>query len=125
MWMIPPSVRIFLATEPSDMRRSFDTLAGNVRDFLRRDPLAGHLFVFRNRRGDRVKILYWDRTGYCLWYKRLEEGVFHFPETEGASSVEVNAPDMALMLEGIELAGAKRRKRFSLSRGKNDVAGES
>lgn len=114
MWMIPPSVRIFLATEPSDMRRSFDTLAGNVRDFLRRDPLAGHLFVFRNRRGDRVKILYWDRTGYCLWYKRLEVGVFHFPKTEGASSVEVNAPDMALMLEGIELAGAKRRKRFTL-----------
>lgn len=117
MWMIPPSVRVFLATEPSDMRRSFDTLAGTVRDFMRRDPLSGHLFIFRNRRGDRVKILYWDRTGYCLWYKRLEEGVFHFPEATGTSSVEVSGADMALMLEGIELAGAKRRKRYSLPRG--------
>lgn len=111
MWMIPPSMRIYLATEPADMRRSFDGLAGMVRDFLGRNPLSGHLFVFRNRRGDRVKILYWDRTGFCLWYKRLERGFFHFPEN-GATSVEVEAPELALLLEGIDLAGARRRKRF-------------
>ncbi len=112
MWMIPPSVRIFLATEPADMRRSFDGLAAMVRDFLKGDPLSGHLFVFRNRRRDRVKILYWDRSGFCIWYKRLEQGVFRFP-LSGKSSVEVEAPELALLLEGIDLAGARRRRRFS------------
>ncbi|MHC5040503.1 MAG: IS66 family insertion sequence element accessory protein TnpB [Planctomycetota bacterium] len=111
MWMIPPTVRIFVSTRPADMRWAFDRLAAQARDFLGRDPFSGHLFVFRNRRGDRVKILYWDRTGFCLWYKRLEQGVFHLPEA-GGSSVEVEAPELALLLEGIDLAGARRRKRF-------------
>lgn len=109
--MLPPSVRIFLAVEPADMRRSFDGLAAMTREVIGQDPLSGHLFVFRNRKGDRVKVLFWDRSGFCLWYKRLEEGVFHFPAGRGCS-VEVEGAELALVLEGIDLAGARRRSRF-------------
>ena len=111
MLSLPPTVRIFVSTQPADMRRSFDGLAAMTVDVIGQDPLSGHLFVFRNKRGDRVKILYWDRSGYCLWYKRLEAGVFRFPSAAGGS-VEVQASDLALLLEGIDLAGASRRKRF-------------
>ena len=111
MLMLPPSVRIFLAVQPADMRRSFDGLAAMTREVIGRDPLSGHLFVFGNRKGDRVKILFWDRSGFCLWYKRLEEGVFHFPASDG-HSVEVEGAELALVLEGIDLAGARRRARF-------------
>ena len=83
-----------------------------VEEVVEWDPLPGHLFVFRNRRGDRVKILYWDRDGYALWYKRLERGVFRFPQREGAG-LEVSAMDLMLILEGIELTGLKRRKRYA------------
>lgn len=92
------------------MRRSFDGLAEIVRQYLGHNPLSGHLFVFRNRVGDRVKILYWDRTGLCLWYKRLEKGTFRFPEGRGATA-EVEAADLMLILEGIDLAGSRRRER--------------
>lgn len=115
MLSLPPSVRIFLCTQPADMRRSFDGLAAATKEVLRADPLSGHLFVFRSRRGDRVKILWWSSGGYCLWYKRLEEGTFRFPEGE-AASVEVAAGDLALLLEGIDLAGARRRRRYEPAR---------
>ena len=111
MLTLPPSVRIFIATEPTDMRRSFDTLAAMTRQVLKQDPLSGHLFVFRGRRGDRTKILFWDRSGFVLWYKRLEKGTFRFPQS-ATGSVEVEAADLALLFEGIDLAGATRRKRF-------------
>jgi transposase len=111
---LPPAVRIFVATQPSDMRRSFDGLAALTRDFLGEDPLSGHLFCFRNKRGDRVKVLYWDRSGLCVWAKRLEKGVFCFPQAEGAR-VEIEAADLMLILEGIDLAGAERRPRIDLS----------
>ncbi len=114
MLSLPPTVRIFLCAEPTDMRRSFDTLAFMTRQILGQDPLSGHLFVFRSRSGDRVKILYWDRSGFCLWYKRLEKGTFRFPDTEGPGA-EVEAPDLALILEGIDLAGARRRERISVA----------
>jgi transposase len=111
MLSLPPTVRILLATQPADMRRGFDGLSALVRD----DPLSGHLFVFRNRRGDRCKILYWDRSGFALWYKRLERGTFRFP-TSHTAHVEVEAAELALLLEGIDLAGARRRPRAALAR---------
>jgi transposase len=112
-------VRIFLCTQPADMRRSFDGLAAMTKDILREDPLSGHLFVFRSRRGDRVKILWWSSGGYCLWYKRLEEGTFRFPEGGAgeAAGVEVASGDLSLLLEGIDLAGARRRRRYEPARG--------
>lgn len=112
MLTLPPTVRVFLASAPVDGRRGIDGLAGLVREHFGDDPLSGHLFVFRNRRGDRAKILYWDRSGFWLLQKRLERGVFRFPSGDGAR-VEVEAAELALVLEGIELAGAKRRKRFT------------
>ena len=108
---LPPSVRIFVCLHPADMRRSVDGLAAMVEQVVARDPLSGHLFVFRNRRGDRVKILYWDRDGYALWYKRLERGVFRFPQRDGGA-LEVSPVDLMLLLEGIDVTGVKRRKRF-------------
>ena len=112
MLSLPPAVRVYLSTSPSDMRRSFDGLAQEVMDFLGEDPLSGHLFVFRSRRGNRVKILFWDRSGYVLYYKRLEKGVFRFPSGDG-DRVEIEAGELGLILEGIDLAGAKRRARFT------------
>lgn len=112
MLTLPPSVRIFLCLAPVDMRRSFDGLAAMAEQVVRGDPLSGHLFVFRGRRGDRVKILHWDRDGYALWYKRLESGVFRFPAEPGGSA-EISAADLGLILEGIDPRSVRRRKRFS------------
>ena len=111
MLSLPSSVRVFLCLLPADMRWSFDSLAMQAEHLVKQDPLSGHLFVFRNRRGDRMKVLYWDRDGYALWYKRLEQGVFRFP-AGAADSLEVSAADLAMVLEGIDIAGVKRRKRF-------------
>lgn len=113
MLLMPPAVKIYMATKPVDMRRSFDGLLAIVeREFGRQfDPFAGHLFVFRNRRGDSVKILFWDRGGFWILYRRLEKGTFKLPAGEG-TAVEVDAGDLALLLEGIDLAGARRRSRF-------------
>ena len=111
MLILSSAVRVFVATEPCDMRKAFDSLAALVRDVLHRNPLDGHLFVFKSRRGDRVKILYWSAGGYCLWYRRLEKGTFRFPEGD-AVSVEMEAGELAILLEGIDLRGARRRKRF-------------
>jgi transposase len=114
MWLIPPSVRIFLAREPSDMRRSFDGLCSLVRETMEQEPTSGHLFVFHNRRGDRIKMLYFDRTGLAIWYKRLEQGRFHWPKKD-AAVFEMDAAEMIFLLEGIDLARTKRHRRFSLS----------
>ena len=115
MLSLPPSVRIYLCAVPTDMRRSFDGLAALTEELIGENPLSGHLFVFRNKRGDRIKILSWDRTGYCLWYKRLEQGVFHFPAGD-RGGIEVAMADLLLLLEGIDLHGARRHKRFHLER---------
>jgi len=129
MFVLPPSTRVFLCTLPADMRRSFDGLAAMTRDLVIQNPLSGHLFVFRNRNGDRLKVLYWDRAGFCLFYKRLEKGTFRFPPAPARSppvqsaaktsaqepaSLEVDGGDLAMILEGIELERALRRSRFSL-----------
>lgn len=113
MLSLPLPVRIFLCTQPADMRRSFDGLAQMVREFLRADPLSGHLFVFRSKRGDRVKLLYWDTDGLAIWYKRLEEGTFRFPAATGEGhGVEIRAADLAMLLGGVDLDSVRRRKRY-------------
>jgi transposase len=114
MLRLPGTVRVFVCLLPVDMRRSFDGLAALAESVVRQEPLSGHLFVFRGRRGDRLKILWWDRDGYALWYKRLEAGTFRFP-SDGADAKEIAAADLSLILEGIDLDAAKRRKRFALS----------
>lgn len=115
MLTLPAAVRIHLAAEPVDLRKNFDGLAAATRLVLGEDPLSGHIFVFLNRRGDRVKILSWDRNGWLLVYKRLERGVFRMPRSpaNGARHVEIDAAELALMLEGIDLRGARRRPRWS------------
>lgn len=110
MLTLPSSVRIFLATEPVDMRKSIDGLVGLVTSVLHQDPLSGFLFVFRGRRGDRLKILVWDRSGFWLWYKRLEKGRFLFPKW-GATSREIEATHLSLLLEGLDLEAASRAPR--------------
>lgn len=108
------SVRIWLAVEPTDMRCGFDRLAELAQAVTGQDPLCGHLFLFRGRGGGRLKILYWDKDGWALWYKRLEEGVFKLPRIEpGQTSVELRASELAMMLDGIDLKSVRRVKRFS------------
>ena len=111
MLSLPPSVRIFICTQPADMRRSFDGLGRMVEDIVREDPFAGHLFVFINKRGDRTKILYWDLDGYAIWYKRLEVGTFCIPSSN-ADRVELTATELSLLLGGIDLVNTKKRKRY-------------
>lgn len=107
------SARIWLATQPADMRCGFDRLAELASSVTGQDPLNGHLFLFRSRGGDRLKILYWDADGYALWYKRLEEGTFKLPRIEeGAQSVQLRPSELAMMLDGIDLKSVRRVKRF-------------
>jgi transposase len=117
---LPATVRVFLCTKPTDMRKSFDGLQGMVQEFLGQDPLSGHLFLFLNRRRDRVKILFWEPDGLVIWYKRLEAGTFQQLEpranshrTSGSAGIELSAIELALLLTGIDLASARRRKRYA------------
>lgn len=113
MLSLPLPVRIFLCSEPADMRKSFDGLAHMVREFLGADPLSGHLFIFRGKRGDRVKLLYWDSDGLAIWYKRLEKGTFRFPAaTGGGHGVELRAADLTMLLDGVDLSSVKRQPRY-------------
>ena len=113
MLNFPPSVRIWLGTASVDLRRSFDGLAEQVRQHLHEDPLSGHIFVFRNKRGDRVKLLYWDEEGYVIVYKRLEAGVFRWPATaEDQASVTLRAAELAMLLDGIDWSKAQRGRRY-------------
>jgi len=110
--------RVFLCTLPTDMRKSFDSLAGVVEQQLGQDPLAGDLFVFRSKRGDRLKLLYWDSDGLAIWYKRLEEGTFAFPSADaqrakvGAHGLLIRPAELAMLLDGIELSNVQRRRRY-------------
>lgn len=105
--------KVFVCLTPADMRKSFDGLSALVRLGLGADPLSGHLFVFRNRRGDRLKLLYWDCDGLAVWAKRLERGTFQFPKASPvAASVEVTSTELALILGGIDLTSARRRRRY-------------
>jgi transposase len=108
---LPPSVQLSVCTEPTDMRKSFDGLAALVEHVLEQDPLSGHLFCFFNRRGDRCKILWYDHGGYALFCKRLERGRFRVPAAKpGQCRVAMRAVELALILEGIDLRGAKHRR---------------
>jgi transposase len=114
MLSLPPSVRVFVATQPVDGRKGADSLMAVVRDQLGHDPLTGHLYVFFSRRCDRVRIVYWDRNGTALWSKRLERGRFRpgFGADGRLAASSVEAAELALVLEGIDLAGAQRRPRW-------------
>ena len=110
---LPASVRVYLCTSPCDMRRSFDGLHALVTGAMKLDAFAGHLFVFANRRKDRVKILYWDRDGFAVWAKRLEEGTYAMPfGEEDEARREITAQELGALLSGIDLSTAKRRKRY-------------
>lgn len=114
MLTLPSSVRIFIAAEAVDLRRGFDGLAAMTRGVILQDPLNGHVFAFLNRRRNRIKLLVWDRTGFVLFYKRLERGTFRIPTepAPGARHVELDSGDLGLMLEGIDLRGAQRQRRW-------------
>ena len=112
--------RIWLAAEPTDMRCGFDRLAERVRSVIGQDPLGDSLFIFRSRRGDRLKLLMWDRDGFILWYKRLEAGVFKLPRVkDGARSVELRASELAMILDGIDMSKLKRVPRYERAAGTN------
>jgi transposase len=114
------ATRIWLAVEAMDMRCGFDRLAERVRVVVGQDPLSDALFIFRSRRGDRLKILMWDRDGFVLWYKRLEAGVFKLPRLkEGARSVELRASELAMILDGIDMTKLKRVPRYERTSGSN------
>ena len=110
--------RVFLCTLPTDMRKSFDTLAALVQAHLGQDALSGDLFVFRSRRGDRLKLLYWDEDGYAIWYKRLEEGSFVLPAidgkraTVGKHGLVLRPAELAMLLDGVDLASVHRQQRY-------------
>jgi transposase len=113
MLTLPPTVREFLALEPIDMRHSFDGLAALVQARLGQDPLSGHLYAFVNSRRTLLKLLFFDRTGYCIVYRRLERGTFQLPKVPaGQSRAELAPVELALILEGIDLSTAARRKRY-------------
>ena len=120
-----PNLRIFLAIDPTDMRKSFDGLFALVESVIKENPLSGHLFLFRNRKRDRVKLLYWDQDGLVIWYKRLEEGSYQFPsdlavqknrqadtQADPPSSQEIRADELAMLLGGIDLRSITRRRRY-------------
>lgn len=115
MILLPRSVRIYVATAPSNLRRSFEGLSNDVRTVLASDPLSGHVFLFLNRRRTQVKLLVWTRGGFTIVHKRLERGRFTFPErvTTEAARVEIDAHELAMLLEGLEVAKARSAIRWS------------
>jgi transposase len=109
---ISPAVRIYVATGATDLRRSIDGLAAVVRERFQVDPLSGHLFLFRNRRGDRIKILAWDAGGFWVLYKRLERGTFAWPTEDDDRPVLIRSGDLLLLLSGVDLAHTRRRRWY-------------
>ena len=113
MLSLPPAVKLWYCPQPTDMRLGFDGLFALVRSRLRADPLSGHLFIFRNKAADRLKVLYWGGHGLCLFCQRLEAGRYHFPDAPAdASSIELTAGQFQMVLDGIDLSRVRRFKRF-------------
>jgi transposase len=116
MLTFPSNVRLYLATKPTDLRRSFNGLSALVEGTFGMEARSGDLFIFLNRRATQVRILFWDRDGYCILMKRLEEGTFRRVKTaEGRHIVEVDAGELAMLLEGIDASSVRRRKRYRQS----------
>ncbi len=109
-------MRVFVAVQPTDMRKSFDGLVALTRSVIEEDPMSGHLFAFFNRRRTMMKAVYWDRNGFCLVAKRLERGTFVLPRANERGVVELEAAELALVVEGIDLTNGRRRPRWSPSR---------
>jgi transposase len=112
--LLPRAVRVYFATEPVSLRKSFDGLSNDVRAVLGRDPLSGHVFVFLNRRRNQVKLLLWTRGGFTIVHKRLERGTFSFPAkvTSEAKSVSIDVHELGMLLEGIDLGRARASARW-------------
>lgn len=102
MMLLPPDLKIHLATAPVDMRKSYQTLGILVKNVLGRDPFCGHLFVFYNKRKDLVKILYWQKNGFCLWQKKLEQGIFTLPPSFSGHSLEISSYHLQGFIQGID-----------------------
>jgi transposase len=114
MLSLPAHTRVSLCTAAVDLRKSFDGLCGLVESVFQGNVLEGHLFLFLNNRRDRIKALWWDRDGLVIWYKRLERGSFEMPRVSGrAQHLQLDATELAMLLGGVSLASAKRRKRYS------------
>ena len=126
MLTFAPNVRIYVHARPTDMRKSFDGLCALVRGVFQADPLCGSLFLFVNRRGDRLKAMWWDRDGLALFYKRLESGTFEMLRGEGeGATIEIDATQLALLLNGVSLASARRRKRYRRATAEIDLCSRS
>jgi transposase len=116
MIALHPGLKLFVAAQPADMRKGFNGLHGLVIEQLKADPLSGQLFLFFNRRRDRLKIFYWDQDGLAIWYKRLESGSFQLPAfDEGETKISIQCDELVMLLSGVDTADLKRRKRYSLS----------
>ena len=116
MISLSADTHIFIAAGHTDMRKGFDGLCGLVTSVLQKDPLSGQLFLFINRRRDKMKILYWDGDGLAIWYRRLEQGTFQMPAvSEGQACVEMRSDELTMLLRGIDYSSVKRRKRFALA----------
>lgn len=117
MIALPPQIRVFLYRLPTDMRKSFNGSVALTESVLKQDPLSGSLFVFVNRRRDRIKILYWGQTGFCIWYQQLQRGTYQLPSEESLEeqeTIEVSRSQLSLILDGIDLCSARQRMRFQL-----------
>ena len=112
MLTLSPAVRIFLKAGATDLRRSIDGLCALVREEMRLETMSGHLFLFRNRRGDRLKILVWDQSGFWVLYKRLERGTFAWPVEVGGYPFEMRASDLMLLVSGIDVSRTRRRRWY-------------
>ena len=111
MFLPAPTVSVYICLEPTDMRRSFDRLAGMVHEIICQNPLSGHLFVFVSKRKNMLKILFWDRTGYCQYYKRLENGTFGIPfcDNDEQRSMSISSEELRLILDGIDVLSSKEK----------------
>ena len=125
MISLPASVKLLLYTKPADMRRGFDGLSAMVAQEMKELPTSGHLFLFRNRRGDRLKIMYWDRDGMAMWYKRLERGTFRLPaparQQDDPPRYEMTHAQLYALLEGLNLEHVKKPRRFACASGDGAV----